>query len=196
LEIGELHGKNNQLSFDYTSRSTIGYINSGSIDADYSGFTIEKAGNLNIVADYTNAKVDKMKNLTYASDYGKLEIGNVGNVQGHGDYINVNFGNVHGNLDIRSSYGSVKIDKMASDAGNLQLRTDYTGIKVGYAPDYHFNFEIQTSYAGVSGKNDFTIDISKEKSSEKYYKGYYGSQNSGKSVYINSEYGGISFYKN
>ncbi|MCM4168866.1 hypothetical protein KCTC52924_02562 [Arenibacter antarcticus] len=196
LDIGELHGKNNQLSFDYSSRSTIGYINSGSIDADYSGFTIEKAGNLSIVADYTNSKIDKMGHLTYACDYGKLEVGNVDNVQGNGDYINVDFGSVHGNLDIRSSYGSVKIKEMASDAGNLQLRTDYTGIKIGYAPDYHFNFEIHTSYAGVSGKDNFTLDISKEKSSENYYKGYYGSQVTGKSVTINSEYGGISFYKN
>ncbi len=51
LEIGELHGRSNQLSFDYTSKSTIGYINSGKINADYSGFTIEKAGNLDIVAE-------------------------------------------------------------------------------------------------------------------------------------------------
>lgn len=196
LEIGELHGSNNQLSFDYTSRSTIGYIYSGNIDADYSGFTIEKAGNLNIVADYTNSKVNEMKNLTYSSDYGKLEIGKVVNVQGQGDYINVWFGKVHGSMDIRSSYGSVKITEMAPDAGNLQLRTDYTGIKVGYAPDYHFNFEIQTSYAGVSGKDNLTIVTSIEKSTDNYYKGYYGSNNSGNSVNINSDYGGVSFNKN
>ncbi|HUH47278.1 MAG TPA: hypothetical protein VLZ54_09010, partial [Arenibacter sp.] len=72
LEIGELHGRNNQLSFDYTSRSSIGYINSGIINADYSGFTVERAGDLNIVADYTNARVNQMGNLAYTNDYGKL----------------------------------------------------------------------------------------------------------------------------
>ncbi|GGW33173.1 hypothetical protein [Arenibacter certesii] len=195
LEIGELYGRNNQLSFDYTSRSTIGYMNSGTINADYSEFTIERAGNLTIVADYTNTKVESMEDLTYTSDYGKLEIGNLANVKGNGDYINVVLGSVHGNLHIKSNYGSIKIHEMASDAGNLQLRTTYTGIKLGYAPDYHFNFEIQTSYAGVSGKDDFTINVSNEKSSKTFYKGYYGSQNSEKSVVINSEYGGISFKK-
>jgi len=42
LEIGELRGRNNELNFDYTSKSEIEYMNSGSIKADYSGFTIGK----------------------------------------------------------------------------------------------------------------------------------------------------------
>lgn len=193
LEIGELHGRNNQLSFDYTSRSSIGYINSGTINADYSGFTIERAGNLTLVADYTNAKVNQMEDLTYTSDYGKLEIGSSRNVQGNGDYINVTLGNVHGDLDIRSSYGALKVGELASDAGNVQIRTKYTGIKLGYSPNYYFDFEIQTEYAGVNGTDNFEIMVSREKSTEKYYKGHHGNQGSGKKVSINSNYGGITF---
>ncbi|MCK0145001.1 hypothetical protein MWU78_05025 [Arenibacter sp. F26102] len=195
LEIGELHGRSNQLSFDYTSKSTIGYINSGKINADYSGFTIERAGNLDIVADYTNATVQTMKDLTYVCDYGNLEIGEAKNIQGNGDYVNVRLGLIHGNVDIKSSYGSVKIDRMATDAKNLQISSDYTGIKIGYSPEYHFNFEIETEYAGVSGKDDFEINISKEKSNTSYYQGYHGSQNSGNLMSITSEYGGISFIR-
>ncbi|MBT2161681.1 hypothetical protein [Zobellia barbeyronii] len=196
LDIGELHGRNNQLNFDYTSKSTISYINSGKISADYSGFNVEKAGDLVISADYTNSSVEQMDNLQYSSDYGKIEIGEVNNIEGNGDYINVQLGTVHGNVDIVADYGSLKIDKMASDAGNMNLNTDYTGIKIGYSPDYHFNFEIETSYSGVSGKDDFEINISEEKNTSKYYKGFYGSDNSGNSVSISSDYGGVSFYKN
>jgi len=195
LEIGELHGRNNQLSFDYTSKSTIGYINSGKINADYSGFTIEKAGNLDIVADYTNATVKNMDNLSYVCDYGNLEIRDANNIQGNGDYVNVSLGTIHGNVDIRSSYGSVKIEEMASDAKNLQINSDYTGIKIGYSSAYHFDFEIETEYAGVKGKDDFEINISKEKSNKVYYKGNNGSPNSGNLMSINSTYGGISFIK-
>lgn len=196
LEIGELRGRNNQLSFDYTSKSTIDFMNSGTINADYSGFSIEKAGDLTIKADYTNSTVSAMKNLDYNCDYGKIEIGEAGNVQGTGDYITVKLGTIHGNVDVSADYGSVKIAEMASDAGNLQIRSDYTGVKVGYDPAYHFNFEIKTSYAGVSGKDDFEMSISEVKNTSKYYKGHYGSSNSGNSVYITSDYGGVSFYKN
>ncbi|MBT8185504.1 MAG: hypothetical protein KJN76_11740, partial [Eudoraea sp.] len=195
LEIGELHGRNNQLSFDYTSKSTIGYINSGKISADYSGFTIDKAGDLVISADYTNSTILEMRNLEYSCDYGNLEVEEANNVNGNGDYINVKLGTIHGNVDVNADYGSIRIKKMAEDAGNINIRTDYTGIKIGYDSQYHFDFEITTEYAGVSGKDDFEMSISKEKSSDRYYKGFYGKSGSGKNVYITSDYGSISFSK-
>ncbi len=193
LEIGELRGRNNQLSFDYTSKSTIGYINSGQISADYSGFTINKAGDLDISADYTDATILQMENLKYSSDYGNLEVREAGNVGGQGDYINVKLGTLHGDVSVSADYGSIKIDRMAADAGNIDINTDYTGIKIGYDPGYHFNFEITTEYAGVEGIDNFDVSISKEKSNQKYYKGFYGNSNSGNMISITSDYGSISF---
>lgn len=193
LELGELRGRNNDLNFDYTSKSRIGYINSGKIRADYSGFVIEKAGNLDIAADYTNSTIESMENLTYASDYGNLEVGEAKDVKGSGDYINVKLGTLHGQVDITADYGSIRIDRLAADAGDVSIRTDYTGIKIGYDPAYHFDFEISTEYAGVSGKDDFTINVSREKNSSRFYQGYYGSSGSGNSVSITSDYGSISF---
>lgn len=196
LEIGELHGRNNELKFDYTSKSTIEYVRSAKISADYSGFTIQKAGDLYISADYTNYAIGEMQNLEYSSDYGKLDVEEAYSVQGNGDYINVKLGTIHGNVDINADYGSVSIKNMAEDAGNVSIRSDYTGIKIGYDPMYNFNFEITTEYAGVSGKDDFEINISKEKSNDRYYKGFYGSENSENMISITSDYGSISFTKN
>lgn len=194
MEIGELRGRNNELRFDYTSRSSFEYINSAEIIADYSGFTVEKAGDLTVKADYTNAVIEEMGNLDYSSDYGSMEVRKVNNVSGVGDYIGVKLGDVDGDLNIRSDYGSVKISRMLE--GDIDINSDYTGIKIGYDSGYSFDFEITTEYAGVSGKDDFEINISREKSSDKYYKGYRGTPNSGNKVNINSEYGGISFYEN
>lgn len=196
LEIGELRGRNNELNFDYTAKSSIGYINSGKISADYSGFTINKAGDLIIKTDYTNATISKMDNLQYSSDYGSIEISEANNVQGSGDYINVKLGTIHGNVDISADYGSLKISELAADAGNVQIKSDYMGINIGYNPQYYFDFEITAEYGGVSGKDNFEINISKEQSNQKYYKGYYGKSNSGNKVSVSSDYGSISFNKN
>ncbi|PCE65022.1 hypothetical protein [Sediminicola luteus] len=196
LDIGELRGRENQLNFDYTSKSKIGYMNSGKINADYSGFTIEKAGNLDINADYTNSKVIEMDDLEYHCDYGSIEIGKVNHIDGNGSYLSSRIGKVNGNLDIVSDYGSLKIEELTANAGDVSIRSDYTGVKIGYAPEYEFTFEIRTEYAGVKGKDDFEINISKERSSERYYKGYYGSSNSNNHMSINSEYGSVSFYQN
>jgi hypothetical protein len=196
IDIGELRGRNNELRFDYTSRSNFGYINSAEIIADYSGFAVENAGNLKIKADYTNAAIEKMENLEYASDYGSLTVNNVKNASGNGDYITVKLGEVHGNVDLSADYGSIRISELAEDAGNVKIRTDYTGIKIGYSPNYHFSFDLTTDYAGVSGKDDFELEVSVVKSHEAFYQGYYGNANSGNHITITSDYGGISFHKN
>ncbi len=195
LEIGELHGRNNQLNFDYTSKSTIDYMNSGEIKADYSGFKLEKAGDVVINADYTDVTVGEMGNLDYTSDYGNMEVEEVKSVKGNGDYISVKLGTVHGDVDIIADYGSIRIDELAPDAGDVNIRTDYTGIKIGYNSAYHFSFNITTDYAGVSGKDDFEMNISTEKSSSRHYEGYYGSKGSSNMITLTSDYGGISFTK-
>lgn len=196
LEIGELRGRNNVLNFDYTNKSVIEYMNSGKINADYSGFELQRTGDLTLSADYTNASIGTMENLEYSSDYGQLEVQEVNNVKGVGDYINVRLGTVSGNVDIVADYGAIKISKMAANAGNIKIRTDYTGIKIGYDPSYNFDFELNTDYAGVSGKEDFELNISKESGSSRYYKGFYGTSASGNNVEITADYGSITFYKN
>ncbi|MEA1784939.1 hypothetical protein U1E44_02450 [Arenibacter sp. GZD96] len=196
LEIGELRGRSNSLSFDYTSKSSIGYIHSGEINADYSDFTIEKAGDLLLRADYTNSTVVHMENLEYACDYGNIDIGAVTDVKGNGDYINVKLGTVRGNVAISSDYGSIRLNELTPEAGNVRLTTNYTNVKIGYSPFYYFDFEIRTRYAGVSGKDSFEMSVHQEKSNDHYYKGYYGQPNSEKSIAITSNYGGISFTKN
>lgn len=196
MDIGELRGGNNELRFDYTTQSTFDYIESAEILADYSVFSIEKAGDLTIRADYTNGVVEEMSNLSYTSDYGSILVKNVNNVEGNGDYVGVKLGNVHGNVSINNDYGSLKIDRLAPEVGNVKIRTAYTGVKIGYAPLYYFDFEITAQYAGVSGKEDFEINHSQEKSTEKYYTGYYGKENSGNRLSISSDYGSITFYQN
>ncbi len=196
MDLGELRGRNNELNFDYTSKSEIGYMNSGEINADYSGFTIEKTGNIVLRADYTNARIMEMENLDYNCDYGSVEVAKVNNILGRGDYVNVKLGQVSGNVDLEADYGGIQIEKMTAEAGNVDIRTNYTGIKLGYDSAYHFDFQITTEYAGVSGKEDLEINISREKSKERYYEGYHGSANSGNSMRINSDYGSISLRKN
>ncbi|UOB18242.1 hypothetical protein [Abyssalbus ytuae] len=195
INLGELNADNNLLSFDYTSNSTIGFIKSGKISADYSGYEIEKAGNLEISADYTSSKIMDAENIHYSCDYGNISIENARNIEGNGDYLTTKFGVLHGNIRIRSDYGSIKIDELAADAGNVEIRSDYTGIKIGYNPNYHFNFSFNLEYAGLRGGEDFDFRIKRENNTDKYYEGHYGSEGKN-SVNITADYGSVSFNRN
>lgn len=195
LYIGSLNADNNVLNFDYTSNSTIAYMKSGKISADYSGFELIKAENVVLSADYTSSTLTDVKNLSYSCDYGSIKIEKVNELKGNGDYITAKIGTISGTAQITSDYGSIKIDRMAASAGNLTINTNYTGVKIGYDAGYHFDFDIKLSYAGLSGDADFNFKYKSEKHSDKHYQGSYGSSGKNK-VLINSDYGGVTFTKN
>ncbi|NND62902.1 MAG: hypothetical protein HKN48_06870 [Flavobacteriaceae bacterium] len=192
INIGELMADRNQLNFDYTKNSTIGYMKSGAINADYSGFVVEKAEGLELRTDYTNAEIEQIGNLDYNSDYGKMKVGTVTNVLGRGDYIPLRINTLNGNLDVNTDYGSVTVERISSSAGNIDIRSDYAGIKLGYESGYNFDFNIELSYASFNEGDSLEITTSNKSHTRKSYRGYHGSKGSGNYVNIESDYGGVT----
>lgn len=195
LNLGELRGQQNELNFDYTSKSVIRYMNSGEIKADYAGFTVERAEDLILKCDYTDAEIGKLNNLEYQCDYGNLEVQQVKNLIGKGDYISVKLGAVSGNATIDTNYGSLGIGKMGEGFEKITLHTNYTGIRIGFDGSDRFDFEITGNYTGVRGIEAFELNISKESGQSKYYRGNYGGSGSGSTLQIKSEYGDIKLEK-
>ncbi|MDP5082172.1 MAG: hypothetical protein NWP87_05895 [Winogradskyella sp.] len=189
----ELMAENNDIRFDYSSSCYFEYINSGSIRADYSGFTVSKTKELKLYADYTKSIIETSESVNYTCDYGSLKIDNINNLTGKGDYLSLRLGNVFKNIDINSNYGSIKIDRMASKAKNININSDFTGITIGHDPGYNFDFDINLDYASLRESDGFNFTSKEVNVTDKKYKGYYGSQNSGNLVKINSEYGSITF---
>lgn len=195
LDIGELLGDNNILSFDYTNNSTIAYIRSGKINADYSSFTLEKADKIVLDADYTKSSFGAIKNLKYTCDYGSINARTVGTVTGNSDYLSVRLGKINGALDLNMDYGSLKIEELTANSENVRINTEYAGVKIGYNANTSFKFTIKLDYASLNGEDSFEFTKKQVETTDKYYEGYYGSSSSKNSLVINSEYGGVSFYK-
>ncbi len=192
--IGELNGDNNVLSFDYTNNSNIGYVKRAKINADYSEFTIDEAGTLDLSADYTESDIQKVENIKFSCDYGSLKVDKLKNIKGNGDYLGVKLGRVYGTANIGMDYGSLSIEKIMAGLKQMDISTDYTSIKIGYDKEAPFSFEISTEYGGIKGLgNGFTVNKRIDSGSDNYYEGYYLSGNSGGTVKIESSYGGVSF---
>lgn len=192
----ELMGDNNDIRFDYSSNCYFEYIKSGEITADYSGFTVAKTKDLVVKADYTKSIIEVAENIEYNCDYGSLKVDNINNLNGNGDYLSLRLGNVFKNVKLKTNYGSLKIDRMASKAQNIDINADFTGITIGHDANYNFNFDIDLDYASLRESEGFNFTNKEIDHTEKKYKGYYGSQNSGNMVKINSEYGSVTFKKN
>ena len=192
----ELMGTNNVLNFDYTKNCYFEFINGGTIDADYSGFTVAKAKNITLSADYTQSKFEVAEDITYDCDYGSFTADKANSVTGNGDYLTVVLGDIYRNVTIDADYGSIKIKRMTANAGNITINSDYVGINIGYDSGYNFNFDINLDYASLRDADGFEFNKRREESGSKYYLGYYGSSNSGNLVKINSDYGSVTFNKN
>jgi len=192
----ELMAENNVLSFEYTNNSYFEYINSGKINADYSGFTVSKTKKLEINADYTTSVVETAEDVHFNCDYGSINIKQLNNVTGNGDYLTMRLGDVYKNVNIKGDYGSLKIDQMTANAGNVTIQSDYLGITIGYHPNYHFNFDINTEYGSLRNAEGFEFTKKHIESSNNYYQGYYGNRSSQNLVKIISDYGNVTFKKN
>lgn len=196
LFIGELLAEDNYLNFDYTSKSTIGYMKSGKINADYSDFTLDKVERLELDADYTDSEIIEATNINYNCDYGKVVIGKVKTLVGNGDYVNHRIGTVTGSLKLISDYGSIKIKRLTASVNNATIDADYTGIKIGFDNDFNFDFNFNLSYASFKGEENVTVKHSSINGKNKKYSGFHGVEYSGSSVNVNSEYGGLTLIKN
>jgi len=192
----ELMADDNVLSFDYTNGSYFSYVKSGKVNADYSSYTIGKSKTLDINADYSKSTVEVAEDVTYNCDYGSITVDKVNNFTGSGDYVTLKLGDVYKNASVKAEYGSIRIDKLHNSVENVTIHSDYAGIKIGYDSSFNFNFEFDLEYAGLSGDDDFDFTKKKVESSKKYYTGNYGGSNSKGKVIINSEYGGVNFFKN
>lgn len=191
-----LMSDNNYLRFDYSDNCYFGYIKSGKINADYSGFTVAKAKDLTINADYTNAVIEIAEDVSFNCDYGSMEIEKVNNIRGNGDYLSMQFGEVYKDLRLEADYGAISIDRMMGTAGNIHINSNYTGIKIGFLRDYNFTFSIDLEYADLEAPDSFEFSQQNKDYGDNYYKGFYGSSNSENSVQIESDYGNVEFYEN
>lgn len=191
--IGELHSNNNKINIDYCSASTISRMNGGSINADYSKFTVENAGNIDLNADYTTSVFEKIKTLDYNCDYGSLKVNNASSVIGNGDYLTTRLGSISKKVAITSDYGSIRIEELRDGFDSVEINGDYCGIKIG-TPNSPFSFVLKLSY-GSFKHDDSNIELTKQivKSSSKYYEGYFKSQQSGSTIKIDSDYGSVTF---
>ena len=195
LLIGELLGSNNVLNFDYTRNSNIGFVKRARINSDYSEFTIDEAGTLEVSADYTDSHILKVENISFNNDYGSIKIEKLKNLKGQGDYLGVKLGLVYGMVNLEMDYGSLAIEKIMPSLKEMDIETDYTSVKIGYDKEAPFSFDINTSYGGVKGvdNNGFTINKRNQSSGDNHYQGHYLSGNAGARLTINSSYGSVSF---
>ncbi len=192
--IGELFATDNELSFDYTSNSSIEYIAGGEINADYSGFEITEAGIIDLTADYTSSFFEMIDSLHYSNDYGKLKIDKARSVNGKGDYLTFTLEEISEFLDLKNEFGSIRVAYVAPLTKNISINGEYTGIQLGIDSEWPFVFEFDLEFSSIKSKCDFEFEKQIIENTEKYYKGHHKNPESNNTLMIVSEFGNLKLY--
>lgn len=197
VNLGELLGDNNSIHIDYSNNSSIKYMKRGKISADYSDFTIQNCGELQLNADYTKSRVDKADELNFNCDYGALKIGSIGTLNGNGDYVGIDVESVGSALNVISDYGSINVESLKSSTNEVAIKTRYTGVSIGYEAKLDFDFRIKTSYGSIKMTDGDVVILKKnQENTSKEYQGYRGVENSGNTINISTSYGGVKLNLN
>lgn len=191
IVIGSLNNSDNEINTDYSRNSTIEYIKSGVINADYSSISVDASKNITLDADYSNSNFENIETLEYNCDYGKLSVENANYIAGNGDYLSMDIGNIYKELKIDSDYGSLRIDKLMKGFKIAKINTDYTGVRVGLDKNASCNVVIDVSYGGVKFDEGFTFRKQNIKSTSKHYEGYFNQPSSNAILEIEMDYGSL-----
>lgn len=191
LLIGELHAEDNSIAFDYTSNSTFDFIRGGRIRADFSGFEVEEAGKIDLKADYTSSEFKTIQELSFQNDYGKLIVDKINKIMGSGDYLTFRVGTLFKELKLNNEFGAIRVGQIMPSATVFEIDSEYTGIRVGISEDWDFQHEIDLEFAGLKNNLDLNHNIQRLEAMEKYYKGFYGNENSKNTLKITSEFGSV-----
>jgi hypothetical protein len=191
LLIGDLHHQSNFLSFDYTSHSTIDFINGGEINADYSGFEVLEGGKITLNADYTHSKFDKIDSLGFRNDYGKLRVEEINTLFGAGDFLTLQIGQLDKNLNLNLEYGNARVDRVNPSVQKIVIDSEFTGITLGVDPMWEFTYNINLEFAHLKSNLSLKHLIVREQNTEKSYSGYLTNKNTTNRLQIESEYGAV-----
>jgi len=193
--IGNLNNLDNEINIDYTNHSVIAFMEGGTINADYSSFTVENGKNIKLNADYTKSKFENINNLEFNCDYGSLKVDELNNVNGNGDYLSISLGDVYKTVNITTDYGSIKINELKNGFEKVNINADYTGVRIGINKDASCNIQSDLSYGSFKYDGNFTFNKKKVKSTSKEYRGFFNSNSSSSIIITDTDYGNVKLFE-
>lgn len=200
LMVGSLNNSNNNISVQY-GKATIKNVNQAKIKHQYgSGLTIGTIGIIDLDAQYTGVNITTIKGAALIKhQYGNgLNIGSVSALSLSAQYTNVKIGSINGNTTAKIQYGKFNLDRLESGCKNLDVSSSYGSVRLGFDTNYNANFEVSTSYGGFSYDNNVTLNKNggesrQEKTNYKNYSGIIGKGSSNTNISVKAQYGSTNF---
>lgn len=174
MVLGNLRSPLNTWELDYVSSSTVNYVNSAHVEADYSKLDINKVDVLNLNADYTDVKIENAGDIINEMDYGNLFITSARRVSHNADYSNLKIGILQHSLVSTGDYGAIAIEKVKNDFEKININLSYSDLSMGIESSAGYILKGEFEYGGLKFPTNLNMTKQIEKSVYSYYEGKAG----------------------
>jgi hypothetical protein len=193
LKAHDFSGKTNlKLSF---GDATINQLKTGKLDCNYSEVYIKKADKLQIISKSSDFEITEINEINADSRRDKFRIQLIDILVVKGSFTNYRISEITNNLNVKTEYGDIDINKIAPDFKSVYIESKSTDISLYFSEKSEFGFEIthtksQTNFSGkVDVKKEEVLD---EKEKRVKLTGNFGSGSKPMKLFINTSGGGIN----
>ncbi len=193
LKAHDFGGKTNlKLSF---GDATINQLKTGKLDCNYSDVYIIKADKLQVVSKSSDIEITEINEINADSRRDKFRIQLIDVLVAKGSFTNYRISEITNNLNLKTEYGDIDINKIAPDFKSVYIESKSTDINLYFSEKSDFGFEIahtksQTSFSRkIEIKKEEVLD---EKEKRVKLTGNFGSGSKPVKLYINTSGGGIN----
>lgn len=196
VSMGKLFGDNNKIKLEYSTKSSIDYIQAGQIVARYSGLQVGDFGVLHVDSDYTDLTFNNGKSIKLIAKYGKINVGSIETIQGNANYMTTKINTVSNAMDIDTKYSKLNVDMIQQSTKAIKINAGYSNIVLHHAINWAYDFDISLAYGNLKTEEDaMTYRSSIENATKKSYTGYHLKANVA-TIVINASYGNVTLKRN
>lgn len=193
LKAHDFGGKTNlKLSF---ADATINQLKTGKLDCNYSEIYIKKADKLQITSKSSDFEITEINEINTDSRRDKFRIQTIDILAAKGSFTNYRISEINNNLNVKTEYGDIDINKMAPDFKSVFIESKSTDINLYFSDKSEFGFEIThtKSQTYFSRKTEIKKEeVLDEKEKRVKLTGNFGSSSKPVKLIINTSGGSIN----
>jgi hypothetical protein len=214
VEVGELSG-HVQLAVKYGSlfvgklsrgkekplnSVVLSYGNAEIAECGWTELTLRYADRVSVgtakalLVDSKHSKlyVDEVSTIVANSRYDHIEVAVVTNVVAEGAYTGFEIETLKGKLDVKTGYGSIKVEEIMNGFDMVDIETKYCKVNLGFDDEAAYMLNVESSYASVFFDEDNAEILKRiQEKSRKTIEARMGNGNSESKVKIKANYGSV-----
>lgn len=193
LKVNSLSGPDSKIKIGFGE----GHINTfggKNINVSYSKFSVENVGDFAMKGEYSEIEVTVVGILNLTQEGGECNISRAVSVSGTSNMSSLNIGRLEKKLDIKTSYGSLNIEKVDPGFTEINVTNDYGSANIYIPAEALYSIDATIVYGSLNYPESLANFTYREKTTSKsIYRGIIGKGDSPNSkVTLYCDYGSVN----